>query len=233
VVADRIRSAIENGDYPPGSQLPPEPDLAEQQRVSRPTLRESLRLLESEGLVVRRPRVGTVVTGRPVARNALQRNYGIQEMLADSGRDYGVRDAEIKFADAPAEVATALGISVGAPTGVLERTIISGGRPVMLSVDHVAYSIIERARSSLGPKVAWYDWLHGSCDIDVSYGVASVSAVSAGPDALARLELPDGSPLFRVEQVDYTSADVPVLYSVELHAPDAFDITVVRSGPYD
>ena len=63
VVAERIRRAIQDGEYLPGSRLPPEPELAEMVQVSRPTLRESLRLLESEGLVIRRQRTGTVVTG--------------------------------------------------------------------------------------------------------------------------------------------------------------------------
>lgn len=232
VVAEQIRRAIEDGRYLPGSRLPPEPELAEQVQVSRPTLRESLRLLESEGLVVRRQRTGTVVTGRPVARNSLDRNCGIQEMIDASGREHGVRDAEIRFTEADGNVAAALGIAVGAPIVLLERTITSKGSPVIATVDYLDYGIVQDGKASLTPDVAWYEWLQEHCGIQVAYGIASVSAIAASEKLAERLELSEGAPLFRIEQVDYTSADKPVLYAMELHAPDAFDITVVRSGPY-
>jgi len=47
--------------YPSGSALPRENDLCEQYGVSRTVIRESLKILESKGLVLGKPRVGTVV----------------------------------------------------------------------------------------------------------------------------------------------------------------------------
>lgn len=47
--------------YPPGSQLPRENDLCEIYGVSRTVIRESLKILESKGLLLGKPRVGTVV----------------------------------------------------------------------------------------------------------------------------------------------------------------------------
>jgi GntR family transcriptional regulator len=232
VVADRIRRAIEDGEYLPGSRLPPEPELAEMVKVSRPTLRESLRLLESEGLVVRRQRTGTVVTGRPLARNSLERNRGIQEMIDASRRKHGVSNAEIRFMPADANVASALSLKAGAPVVVLERTITSKGAPVIATIDYVDQQIVERASAPLTADIAWYPWLHENCGIDVTYGIASVSATASSDELAQRLEVSADAPLFRIEQVDYTSADEPVLFAIELHAPDAFDITVVRSGPY-
>lgn len=232
-VADRIRKAIEDGEYPPGSRLPAEPALADQQKVSRPTLRESLRMLEREGRVVRRQRVGTVVTGRPAVRNSLQRNYGIQEMIANSGREYGVEDAELRFTKADQKTATALGIEAGAQVVVLERTMTAADWPVIVTIDYVDYDIIKGAKSPLPPDVAWYQWFHEQCGIEVNYGVASISVCAATEPIAGRLNLSTGSPLFRIEQIDYTPADRPVLYAIELHAPDAFDITVLRSGPFE
>ncbi|MEZ2128473.1 MULTISPECIES: FadR/GntR family transcriptional regulator [unclassified Sinorhizobium] len=47
--------------YPPGSPLPRENDLCELYGVSRTVIRESLKVLESKGLVRGRPRIGTTV----------------------------------------------------------------------------------------------------------------------------------------------------------------------------
>ncbi|MDN5855021.1 MAG: FCD domain-containing protein [Actinomycetia bacterium] len=63
-VASQLRSRILDGDLVDGSELPPEATLLEQLPVSRPSLREAFRILETEGLLtVRRgKRGGTVIT---------------------------------------------------------------------------------------------------------------------------------------------------------------------------
>jgi DNA-binding FadR family transcriptional regulator len=50
-IADQIRTLIRSGEFPAGSRLPPERDLAKQLGVSRPSVREALIALEVEGLV--------------------------------------------------------------------------------------------------------------------------------------------------------------------------------------
>lgn len=47
--------------YPPGSQLPRENDLCDIYGVSRTVIRESLKVLESKGLLRGRPRIGTII----------------------------------------------------------------------------------------------------------------------------------------------------------------------------
>lgn len=50
-VYDRLYRLIQDGTYPPGSQLPSEPELAARMGVSRMTLRRALSLLIDDGLV--------------------------------------------------------------------------------------------------------------------------------------------------------------------------------------
>src|SRR6185436_8022479 len=50
-IADQLRGLIEGGEFPVGTRLPPERDLAVQLGVSRPSVREALIALEVEGLV--------------------------------------------------------------------------------------------------------------------------------------------------------------------------------------
>jgi DNA-binding FadR family transcriptional regulator len=76
-VADRLRDAVISA-VTQSTQLPPEADLALALTVSRPTLREALRILEAEGLVRRdrptaalRPDADVKSMSRPL-RSALQ-----------------------------------------------------------------------------------------------------------------------------------------------------------------
>lgn len=50
-IADQLRVLIDGGEFPAGSRLPPERDLAAQLGVSRPSVREALIALEVEGRV--------------------------------------------------------------------------------------------------------------------------------------------------------------------------------------
>lgn len=68
-IADQIRALIRAGEFPAGSRLPPERDLAKQLGVSRPSVREALIALEVEGLVEVRIGSGIYVLA-PSARHA-------------------------------------------------------------------------------------------------------------------------------------------------------------------
>jgi DNA-binding FadR family transcriptional regulator len=62
-IADELRNLIVSGELSEGESLGHEPDLVERFGVSRPSLREALRILEAEGLisVIRGLRGGVVV----------------------------------------------------------------------------------------------------------------------------------------------------------------------------
>jgi DNA-binding FadR family transcriptional regulator len=68
-IADELRRLIVSGKLAEGDSLGREPDLVERFGVSRPSLREALRILEAEGLItVVRGMLGGVVVHRPDGR---------------------------------------------------------------------------------------------------------------------------------------------------------------------
>lgn len=64
-IANEIAISIRDGFYPQGRRLPSERDLAEQFKVSRPTVREAMIILEARGLVKPRQGAGVYVTEAP------------------------------------------------------------------------------------------------------------------------------------------------------------------------
>src|SRR5215469_13170744 len=55
LIAAQLRRQIVRGAVKPGEKLPPETRLMEQFGVSRPTIREAFRILETERLITVRP----------------------------------------------------------------------------------------------------------------------------------------------------------------------------------
>ena len=66
LVADQLRRRIMTGELEIGQRLPPEDELNQQFGIARTTLREALRVLESQGLLeIRRGRGGGPVVTKP------------------------------------------------------------------------------------------------------------------------------------------------------------------------
>jgi DNA-binding FadR family transcriptional regulator len=77
VLADRLRTHILDGSIADGTPLPAERDLVQQTGLSRGSVREALRILQTEGLVTTRPgRLGGSVASRP-GDDALARYVGL------------------------------------------------------------------------------------------------------------------------------------------------------------
>jgi GntR family transcriptional regulator, transcriptional repressor for pyruvate dehydrogenase complex len=94
MVSSVLRERIVNGELSDGDLLPKQDQLLEEFRISRPSLREALRILESEGLLtVRRGNVGGSVVEAPNAESSaymfglvLQSRRGTGADLADAIR---------------------------------------------------------------------------------------------------------------------------------------------------
>lgn len=120
------------GRWAPGAVLPGEVALAERFGVSVGTVRRALADLVAEGLLTRRPRAGTVVTGRS-PEHSLRfffqyfRLHGADGSLQRSRAE----PLSLGIEAAGADDARRLGIAEGATLVRLFRLRIAQGRPVM------------------------------------------------------------------------------------------------------
>jgi GntR family transcriptional repressor for pyruvate dehydrogenase complex len=65
-VVSQVHELIKEGRFKAGDQLPSERELAETFKVSRTSVREALRALETQGLVISRTGMGTFVADLPI-----------------------------------------------------------------------------------------------------------------------------------------------------------------------
>ncbi|MCV7176544.1 FadR/GntR family transcriptional regulator, partial [Mycolicibacterium sphagni] len=103
LIADQLRSQIVRGVLKEGDALPTEIELVKQFGVSRPTLREAFRILESESLIiVRRGSRGGVLVSSP-RTSVAARDFGL--LLQMSGATLAdVYEARKVFEPAAAEM---------------------------------------------------------------------------------------------------------------------------------
>ncbi len=135
-VANLISDKILDGELPGGSRLPPERELAVTFKVSRPTLREALHVLEALGLVEVRHGDGTYVSKNPsalsprVLKQMLRKDDTLLLDMVEVRKEVEVRNAELAAKQATdeeiARLATILeeiGRDVGAGRDDFERDV--------------------------------------------------------------------------------------------------------------
>jgi GntR family transcriptional regulator len=231
--AEALEEAIESGAYRPGARLPSEAELADELAVSRPTLRESLRLLEERGMIRRRHGQGTFVRERPIQKE-LNRNFGITSMIRAAGYAPSVRHSAVVAATADAELAERLAIGVGDPVWRVERVRLADARPVVFSIDSLPGSLF--ARDDLddvvsGEEQSLYSLLHKLHGIVIYRGEAELVPCRATAELRDRLEAKSGAPLLCIKQVDFDQRGRAVVYSVEYHVADWVRFSLERVGP--
>ncbi|MFV0474107.1 MAG: GntR family transcriptional regulator, partial [Pikeienuella sp.] len=125
-------AAIDSGECAPGTVLPSETALARSFGVSVGTVRRALSDLAQEGLLSRRRKTGTVVTGRG-PRHSLRHFYDYFRLHGADGRLQHSRSEPLSFAtvSATAVDAARLAVATGEPLYRYHRLRVVGERPVM------------------------------------------------------------------------------------------------------
>ena len=127
---DAILALITDGQRQPGDRIPTEAELTARFGVSRPALREALKLLEQEGAIrVEHGRGRFLAAGHPPLSQAITHFESVTELMRSFG--YEPENRVLAVAEQPAEpeVAGALHIAPGHPVIRLERLRChAGGR---------------------------------------------------------------------------------------------------------
>ena len=101
-IAERLREAILNKQLEPGARVV-ERDLAEAMQTSRGPVRDALRILENEGLVVRSAHRGTIVAQLNNVAD-IEEIYSVREALELLGMKYTIKNASDEQIDELASI---------------------------------------------------------------------------------------------------------------------------------
>jgi DNA-binding GntR family transcriptional regulator len=230
VVRSELKRLILGGEFALGSKLPNEDRLCERFGVSRVTIREAVRGLIEDGLVVRRHGSGTYVTRRPLIRNSLDVNFSYTEHFQASGLRPGRRLLGLRRIPADEELAETFGIPVGTTLIEVRRIRTADGRPAVYSVDRVPDALIDPSpeRSAFGGSL--YRILTAAGH-PISHAEAVLIPAIADKELAHLLDVSPGTPIQQLRQTDYDEAGAPVMVSDEWHVTSVIELRVYRRGP--
>ncbi|GAA0993761.1 GntR family transcriptional regulator [Acrocarpospora macrocephala] len=230
VVRAELRNAIMSGEFPLGSKLPNEEQLRERFSVSRVTLREAVRGLIEDGMVVRQHGSGTYVTHRPALRNFLDTNFSYTEYLESSGVRASKHILSARVVPADDETARALRVEVESGVVEIRRVRTAASRPAIYSEDYIPADIVDPKADRNAFRGSLYRLLAERAHA-VDHGEAILVPVVADRKLARVLDVAVGTPLQHLEQVDVDAQGRPVMRSMEWHVPSVVELRVYRRGP--
>ena len=222
-IRDELAAELGTDQFPLGSKLPNEQELANRFEVSRATVREAVRGLVEGGLVSRVHGSGTYVTGSP-ARHSLETTLSYTAMIEAAGFAAEIVLLGIRTRAADDTERAQLRLPAGGQVLAVERVRTADGRPVVYSRDRIPAHLLG-PDDFQGPSL--YRVLE-SVGVSVRTASAQLIPVVADQYLADMLRVEPGTPLLRIEQTDVDQNGRPVAVSSEWHVSDVFELRIHR-----
>lgn len=225
-IADRMRLAINNGDFDETGMMPPEITLAARFGVNRHTVRSAMAALAEEGIVRPIQGIGTRIERRDRLRFPISRRTRFSQGLGNQTRNLEGQLLAAATEPATAAVAVALGLAAGAPCVRLETVNSADRRPISCGTHYFPAdrfsgidTVYERTRSITAAfqELGVSDYVRRSTEI---------SAIHAEGDDIRHLKLSPGAIILVATAVNTDLDGVPVQFSRTRFAADRVKLTV-------
>lgn len=226
-VIERLKEDIASGVFQENEKLPSEFELARTLGVSRATLREALRLLEEDKVIVRKHGVGTFVNPRPVFSSGIEHLSSVSSMICDAGMVPGTIFMEVQENLPDDEMIGKFDCEQDDKIVAIKRVRTADGVPVVYCIDHVLSKNLELGTDVLLNE-SIFDSIEKSGRIRIVQAVANIEPIGYDDEASSILRCGVEIPLLVLIQYHYSEEGEMVLYSKNFFRADKFSFHVVR-----
>jgi GntR family transcriptional regulator len=203
---EAITEKIESGDLAPGSQLPPEDELASSLGISRSPLREALSHLETHGLIARRQGIGTFVStpSGPGFFGGLERLEPFQYLATAAGKAHSPVEKTVSMVHANEEIASILNTNPGTELVRIQTIEAIDDVRCMYFDDHfINTGGLDQILADFDGSVLTY--MFEECHPPLSHTRSEIFAIAADDDIAAKLDIPVGKPVFNMVETYFAS----------------------------
>lgn len=225
-VIDRLKQDIEKGIYKEREKLPSEFDLAKNLGVSRATLREALRILEEENVIIRRHGVGTFINVKPLFTSGIEQLNSVTDMILQAGMKPGTIFLSSSTQSPTEEDIRRFSCSYNEEMVVMERVRTANGEPVVYCIDKVPEQILPEGFSH--GEESLFTILEAKANRKITYAVAQIEPLGYHERISPILECDPETALLVLKQMHFDEMDEPILLSVNYFKADKFSFHVLR-----
>ncbi|HHW01275.1 MAG TPA: GntR family transcriptional regulator [Thermoanaerobacterales bacterium] len=214
-----IKEDIERRKLKPGDPIPSEREYCEKYKISRMTVRQALKELETEGIIVRERGRGSFVAIPRIEQEDLM---SFTEMVRARGMK--PETEMVEFLKIPAgNLSTMLDVKAQDSVFKITRVRKADGIPVALETVYIPEeSVPHLEKKDLTGSL--YNILREEYGMEVRGSKTSFSAAMSTPFLEEQLKLEEPMPLLKVESVNFAAG--LTYYELSYYRSDQFKITV-------
>jgi len=202
----------------PGNQLPTEAELCERYGVSRITVREAMRVLEAEGVIVRRQGKGTFVAdARP--REPAAYFGAVKDDFGAHDTDGVGRTVSCEVLSADLRIAGRLNVEPGTEVYRIRSRRLARDVPVCYQISYVPKPLVGLIDVAAIEQRSLYDRLEHALGETIEEAQESVDIVVADRYRARQLDVELDTPLLLIERVVFSRSGVAVEYSRSFYNP--------------
>lgn len=215
-----LLAAIQSGEMPAQSQLPPERDLAEMAEVSRVTLRRAVAQLVEDGLLEQRRGAGTFVRApRAKMEHSLSTLLSFTEYMRQRGKTSTSRILQRVISLPSPDEQMALGLTSTQSLARVERLRYADGVPMALERSSLPLDILPNPAMV---EVSLYDVLRARGTAPTR-AVQRITAINLGGEDARLMNLAEGAAVLRIDRTAYLPSGRPIEFTRGLYRSDIYD----------
>ena len=223
---DKIRQDIASGVYMEHEKLPSEFAWAKKLGVSRATLREALRVLEEDKVIIRRHGVGTFVNATPLFTSGIEQLNSVTDMIREANMTPGTIFLSSSTEGATEEDMKRFNCGKEEKFLVIERVRTANGDPVVFCQDKIPVSVL--SNEAFFQKESWLALLEEKANVQITYAVADIEAIGYDDKVSPLLNCSPETALLLLKQTHFDSQDKPYLHSANFFRSDKFHFHILR-----
>ena len=227
-VCTQLLKEMKEGIYAKCSRLPREIELSEKLGISRTQLRDALAELESEGYITRRQGVGTIINRHVMrVKNRMDIETEFLEIIRQNGYEPKVAHVHMEEEAADAYIAGKLQVPEGTEVVRVCRICTADGKPAIYCEDVLEKRFVKGDYTLEDLELPIFYFLQKFCDVSAYMDLTELHAILANEKVAETLQIPLGTPVLNMEEVDFDIDGNVVFYSAKYFVDDLFQQTVL------
>jgi GntR family transcriptional regulator len=222
----QIHTLIDTAVLKDGDMLPPENELCEFLDVSRPTIRQALSELVSEGLLNRYKGKGTFVSKPKVEERFFSKLESFNKEMISKGLTPTTKVFVLEKLSGPQEANEKLGIALDAPLIHLNRLRLADNIPLVIVDTYLPFEQYGKLMKVNFAVNSLYDSLEKLCKVRINRVQREIEAINAGAKEAELLQISKNKALSLVKTIAYSDDASPVEFSVARYRGDMNKFTV-------
>jgi len=225
-----LEEKISAGEWTAGDRLPSEPELCEIYGVSRTVVRQTLKEIELEGLIIRRKGKGTFISEPKISESLAQKLTGFYQDMVERGMVPVTKVLRREIVPANNKVADYLDIESGSLVFEITRLRFVNDIPIVLVTTYLPFELCPELEDAELSDQSLYVFLENECGLFIASGRRYIEAVGANEIESKLLEVEEGAPSVLLDSVSYLEDGTPIEYFHALHRGDRsrFEVELLR-----